>query len=910
MVGRAENKARLDAAIAKSGWRPPLMVPPMPGRSIDQFAGMPTLSPRAFDPDLGNYPAGRAPVMNRTPLRGMPTPIDRVATRFAPDYSVAQYEDDVPPRQMGYSPPPMPFPSLNFEDAPGAALDAARAAPGAVVDAVRAAPRFVGEVAAVGSNALWQGTGIPALLRDAAGGPGSSSEAVGEGDLAYMMGDDSGARDFYRQAEGQRLGTAGQLAITTIGGGSAVQGVRALRAGEGLLESAAAFNAASKAPGMALPTYAAIGATTAAPFIAGQASAQGIDPALAIEDRYVREALESRATRVPARPDEQSARAAGFAQGASLDIWDDTQRNPAKIAERDRLRAEWNATPEDQRTGEQAARLMNAEQDADPVGFEAAANRGAFNEARFRGEMTTGAGTAILSGIAGLATKSPLLASLINGGAGAVKGALYGAGAGLGERSQDERVAGAIKDGVISTALSAGLVPLGKVVGGSVVKKIDAGRMAQGKPRLFAPTELRLRDDISPDDAWYLAGSADKMNQGTPVQLGQRLMNLVNDREDGRIPQIERALSRVVTTGQELKAPRIKGQIPPMAEDLALQMLSPGDDAMNMWRFLPAAQQKAVAVAVKRRLTNATPKNFSPDEQRLLASPEGAQRLAEIGLIDQARATNPLWPSFVGKPANIDAGKVNSVRDFIFGDYVPERLSPDTAAALGARAHMRGVLGSETMPINDPRGANNLGLKDLFVKEKALGPKRADERPSVLGQAADVIGKAGVLSFAIPATGVVSDVLGGEDRPKIPSMPLAADEALRRDLATLGLNADLAQANSALADVEKGFDEGRDVEIETWQKKADDLATEMRRLQSTKAQIPVAMPDGTIEFRDNRAARAAALAKAQKLAPDLKVARDKVESLTTNRPTDKASKAQAASQRVRGFEADRAVLAR
>lgn len=915
----------MDAALAKKGFpvRPTLPPIPMPqARPMTDRFGI--IDVPRFDPELGNYPAGRAPTINRTPLRGMPTPMDRVATRFAPDYSVSQYEDDVPPRQMGFSPPPMPFPSLNFEDAPGAALDAARAAPGAVVDAVRAAPRFVGEVAPAVGNALWQGSGIPALMRNAAGGPGSSRETVGEGDLAYMMGDDSRARDIYRQVEGEALGTTANVALTAIGAGGVIRGAQALRAGEGLLDSAAAFNAASKVPGMALPTYAAIGATTAAPFIAGQASAQGIDPALAIEDRYVREALEGGATRVPSRPNEQSARAAGFMQGVLLDNWDDNQRNPAKIAERDRLRAEWDATPKEQRTGEQAARLMNAEQDADPVGVQARANRQAFNDARTQGEVTTGAGTVVLStGLGALIRNQPLANALFGFG----KGAAYGWGSGEGDVPEDERGYNAIKDAAISTGVSALAVPAFKA-GAKAANELPITLKERGikipgmtgDSRFFAPSRLKLKDGISADEAANLAFDSDAQRKPrlfAQPKIMPRLDALIDASPEGRARQVEITKQPVIDAANDagiMRPPVLNAPISDTAEAVSRRLLDPGNAGIKAWRSLSEDQQNMAAEALRQRLARG---DFGPNEQAVLRSKAGLFRMQELGLVSLGERHGN-WSELIPDQMTFDKpAPVNRWWHGIADEKVVPRLNPDTARALAeARMNPRDL---PARGENEPYQAGTFALKDLFDSEKTPGRRPLGQRPSATEKATDLLTKAGALAFAIPATGAIDKALvepwlderfgfPPERSPVAPPMPLIADEELRRDLATLGLNADLAQSQATLSGVESDFEKERDLDVKTAQAAADELARTVQRLQSTPPEIPVEQPDGSTLFVSNKAARARALEKATELLPSLRAARDKVQTLTTNRPADKAQRALAASQKVGALQSDAQAL--
>jgi hypothetical protein len=282
-MDRAENERRMNEALAKKGWRPPLLAPRMPVR--------------AFDPYEGNFPAGMAPGLEAAPqsrpMRAPPTVLDRAglqARSFARGATELGREIiEAPFRPSAPKPPGMDMPApgwspgirdpraqhLFINDAADAVQEAVDAIPGQAAQI----PGQVARIApAAGSMAL-EMSGLPGLYREATNAPGSGRQDYSEGDYAYMEGDDEEAARLYNRGSGKWLMTGGQSLMTATGVGGL-----ALKGGGVLAKAAGASKAADAVEAARVASEAAARAAKVPPMaLAGGAVTVGAPLALAPE---------------------------------------------------------------------------------------------------------------------------------------------------------------------------------------------------------------------------------------------------------------------------------------------------------------------------------------------------------------------------------------------------------------------------------------------------------------------------------------------------------------------------------------------------------------------------------------------------------------------------------------------------
>lgn len=866
----SRDRAKLQAAIAATGWTPPpqpLPEPVLAARAIERSMRFPyPAAPSAPPQDLREVrdiitrqarDAGierRQSIANGAQRLGYVNPALGPAHLFAPAFDqlqphrladtygtvadgVGDFLDTAVSGLRGLQ--PHQFPSLPSYDRAASAVRSAsqsvsEAAPGIVRSALQAAPEIPGAVMRALPTLAAELTGLPSFQRaEQRARDTDAQEALGEpigGDVLGVLGETLGAAS----------------AIGGFGlGGAVVRGGKAAAATPGAL-SDDAIRAVVNDAGLATPPDEAVegiarrvlraeqigpvaalagtGGAGALLVTAGDASAQ---TPREIED----EILLGSDGSAPTRPDAARARRVGFDQGFRLDWLDDFQRGRKGVGREDvaALRAYVEANPGDRQA---LADLMEAERAYDPVAWEAGTNPEAFAAGKRDGERGIGWSTAFVSTILGILAKKP---NLINAGAGALKGGIYGAGAGEGEVPLEDRVTRAGVDAIIAGGVSAGIpfaakeatrfadnLPihlrqaqhgaqnLGARVGIGV--SYDGPPAATNTGRFLAPKEAVLPNDRTARDIVAAAVAADAatppFTYPRPLAGGeqeQQLLRLARSRPEGAA-ELERSTREAVASRAQAavaskRVPAAPGVPLSQPADDLLRSFEAGDPGMHSrWmetaRRLPAAEKTELLNTLLARIAQG---DIPP---QALSTVESTQKLTTLGGIlqrdargrlrrDRTGLSEPIFSpeeaAALGDPPV--AGKARSKPN----RPPARRASPEAAEAIAqALGESRNIGYFAPRPDAPP-------LSKLPTRKE---PGYAARKPEVTGdffkdlllQPSTPV-KIGALGYAIPITNGLDDFV--LDEPPEPPEPLGGREDLRRSvsLQALGGQAEDADIN-------------------------------------------------------------------------------------------------------------------
>lgn len=669
---------------------------------------------------------------------------------------------------------------------------ALRAVPAAGLSALRAAPNVVGQVARAVPGFAYELTGIPSLER--------AELAAQRADAAEAGGEDPGRAGL--AAIGETLGGLSSVSLAP-GAGSAARG--GVTAGAGVVRALTRpkpKNSGRKPPisssniaGLAL----AAGGGLALAASGGEAQAQGAEPATAgaVEDAYVN--FQGRG--VP-RPNAAAASSAGFAQGLSLNSLDDLMRKRQlkPLLEAARTRVQQNpADPE------AFARLAQLEQEYDPIAWHARTNGDAFRSAKTTGELTTGFGTAIASGLAGLALKRP---ALVNAATGGIKGAVYGAGADEGEVPADQRLTRGLSDAAFASAISAGAGPVSKQAGyyadnSPIYARQLSNSLArlggkQPRPaaettsRFSAPTRADLKPGAKAVGVVRQAQAADGLSYPR-TKYGKReteLRDLARSQPEGQKilalwqSKQQRAL---VTDAARAKFPQItkpSGRAPTSEEYVALRRhaLAPKQSAQAHAAW--AADAKKLPQEQKSWLAYQILEDAKSAPLEALQRPEVA---AKLRALSKHRSKVLITPQQV---ARLQLGETRPLLG-LGRSGLPKTATPKTAEAL-AKALTRG--GSAPIIPGDD-------LSSSFQRVRDRGFGDPGKTPDWVQYGAYPLG----VGLAVPATGQFNSLLEhfGAIKPVDQGAePAAAQTDLLRALAGTELQRETAGVEGQIQELE------------------------------------------------------------------------------------------------------------
>jgi hypothetical protein len=741
--------------------------------------------------------------------------------------------------------------------------------------AVRATPRVLGDVAAGMSGALNMQRGF--------------DEGIVESEARGMAGD-------YRGANLATMRAAGEFAM----GGSSALGVGAMAAPalKGVARQAApairsgidAMARASKSAAAA-PTSKALPALTAGVGIGGLALTA--PDALSQTRQQVEDQIVQADGVAPIRPDGGRAMRAGFMQGMSLD-WSDeiaralagkTPEERALLQERIAIAREQGATPEE------LAQLMQAEYEADRVGWEAGASPSEFATGRTAGELMTGIGAAALAAGAGNRFGGPFWNNLAAGG---LKGLAYGGGSGTGEVPLQKRAENAAQSAAISAAISGLSVPAAKGFGRwadntpiayqNWANKQRAAKWAKANPnpedgvqfqpktdarRFTAKPTSELVSDIPAEEAVQLARMADTARAGEKgyVPIEPRLEALVRGNRAGA--DAMRAAAAPVAKPPRQTTPRAKPE-PSQGDALAADLALYGELRLRADRGEATPADLREMAKVKKRVE-------MPKQPRQPAAK--AAKPAPMPMLQ------PLPPGLAGPEVLKKQGR----------DFVVPRMDDASAAALGG-ALVKPSTGVNPRVPSDPLSPQQINLQKMVVRGKERGMK-PEPRKSQYTSPGENVAKGLVTAFAIPATGFVQDV-GAKmaewadgrsdyareydaakqgETPKPP--PLGAERALRGDVSAKTLAAIQADLAKKIADAEPT---ARAAALKDVAKAKAEVA--LLRAAMTPTYRRVTRPDGesvrvrTQAYRD--ALKAAEAAGLKPSAEALKAARERLRAVS------------------------------
>lgn len=473
----------------------------------------------------------------------------------------------------------------------------------------------------------------------------------------------------------------------------------------------------------------------------------------------------------------------GFYQGLSLNNLDDQRRQGPQVKSRlDELRRAVIANPQD--TVAQLD-LLRAEREYDPISFAQRLDPNKFHHSRVQGEVSAGALAALGSiPITALAPKS--LKPFVNAGLGAVKGAAYGYGAGVGDVDQNSRLTRAGIDAGISAGISHLSVPAAKQLGRTAVHSpihaqqaknlIDrliselypgplGGSPARALPvpaakttaRIGAPKITSLKRNASAFDAYRAAILVDGQTPfAYPRQLGQgrterALLSLARSEPGGaaalergtqqsQLPVIKRSLKQLeVPVTSKRRVPQ-KG----LARDLldsAFDFSAPVSDKwVKQARNLTSEQQAALAKSILARA--------SSQPISVLQQSHFAQRLNALGVrgTGQAELINPelLKPHQITEKPNLDA-----LTEVVKGPPIRglgEKADPRTAQKLAEVANASRNLGYIPESARRP-------VEEFFKTRREAGYAPLNKKQG----AAENLAKLIVLSASVPLTDVIDD---------------------------------------------------------------------------------------------------------------------------------------------------------
>ena len=222
------------------------------------------------------------------------------------------------------------------------------------------------------------------------------------------------------------------------------------RAGKNLENSRRAIRVAqnSRISSRVVPALAA----TAALSGLGSSKASAATPQEDLERELL---VDSSGSFIPRRSADEASKA-GYLQGLSLATADDLQRRPELADRLSAARSRFKGNPGDV---DAYADFRRTSALYDPISYAALGDEDRFRSAQVAGEATTGFGTAILSTLIGRKIGAPALTNAV---AAAIKGGIYGAGDGLGERTKEERANRAGIDALISTGVASATLPVAK----------------------------------------------------------------------------------------------------------------------------------------------------------------------------------------------------------------------------------------------------------------------------------------------------------------------------------------------------------------------------------------------------------------------------------------------------------------
>lgn len=703
-----------------------------------------------------------------------------------------------------------------------------------------------------------------------------ASEVVGAGGMrrAFEQAVESEARGMEGDYRGANLATlrgAGEMAM----GGSSALGAGAMVAP---LARGAVRGGAALARGATRGSVTGMGAGVGIGGLALTAP-----DALAQTRQQVEDQIVQADGRAPIRPDGGRAVAQGFGQGVLLD-WSDeiaralagkTPEERALLQERITIARELGATPED------LAQLMQAEYEADRVGWESRASPGEFKTGRMVGEVATGLGVAALAAGAGNRFLGPLGNNLALGG---LKGLIYGGGSGTGEVPLEERGANAVASGVISGTISGLAVP-GVQAGARWANNSpiayqnwrNTQRAAKGQPlkndarRLNAKFTTELAPGMTAEEAVQLARLADAERAGQKgyVPITPRLEALARGNQAGA--DAMRAAAAPAAKTRAAATPRAK-PTPSQGDALAADLARYGELRLRADRgdATPADLQEMAKVKKRTEM---------PTQPR--------QPTAKAAKPAPMPMLQPLPPGLAGPEVLMPK---NQGRDF-----VPPRMNSASAASLGAALAKPGPPINPRVP-SDPLSPQKINLQKMTVRDREEGPQ-LKPRKSQYVSPGDYALKGLATAFSIPATGFVQDVgakvaewadgrsdyarerdavLQGETL-KLP--PLGAERDLRGDVSAKTLAAIQADLAKKIADAEPT---ARAAALQDVARAENEVA--LLRAAMTPTYRRVTRPDGesvrvrTQAYRD--ALKAAEAAGLKPSAEALKAARERLKAVS------------------------------
>lgn len=527
----------------------------------------------------------------------------------------------------------------------------------------------------------------------------------------------------------------------------------------GLMPGAAAASKLGKlrsiSRGVKVAKNSRIGSSRLVPALAVTATLSGLGTGEALaatpkEDLERELLLDSRGEYIPPRSADEASKA-GFLQGLSLATADDVQRRPELAARLSAARSRFKDNPGDIVA---YADLRRTSARYDPIADAALGNEDHFRSAQIAGEAVTGAGTALLSTLVGRKIGAPNLANAV---AAAIKGGLYGAGDGLGERTDEERLTRAGVDALISTAVAGATVPLAKRVALEAVRspirtqQLDnLVRRVRGKPagadsatksRLDAPPERQLNPAINLAEQVALLRAGGNSKRLAAVRESLSASPGVSEVFRDEAEALKRRTLNYQANKLLLPDPKARS-VPEPLRHLVESAFDPNvrDDWLAEVSSLTIAERNSVAKAVVGRVKAADAplaiygQQFTPTLAALgITRKDGSDVGALLSPLQMARITDitPASASSTGAPI--------------------ENQAALTLAQMIAKT--RAAPSKRTKIIPEP----------LLVdgKKQGLGPGRL--YPNRGANKAEGVAKPLLLSAAIPLTDALDDALGYDD---------------------------------------------------------------------------------------------------------------------------------------------------